>query len=38
MIDEEVALPTDAMYVNVRLVDASANTRSYTLRVPPPGR
>jgi hypothetical protein len=34
-IEEEVALPAGAEYLTVRVVDASTNTRSYTLKVSP---
>lgn len=34
LIDDELVLPSDARYLKVRVVDASANTRSYTLKVP----
>lgn len=36
LIDDELELPAGAEYLNVRLTDARANTRSYTLRVAPP--
>ena len=38
IIEEEVALPPDAEYLNVRVVDGGLNTRSYTLRVPQASR
>ena len=36
LIEEELELPPDAQYLTLRVRDASANTRSYTLRVAPP--
>ena len=35
LIEHELTLPAGAEYLNVRLMDARANTRSYTLRVTP---
>jgi len=34
-IEEEMTLPPGAQYLTVRVVDASTNTRSYTLKVTP---
>jgi hypothetical protein len=36
LIEDEVALPPGAEFLTVRVVDAGANTRSYTLRLPKP--
>jgi hypothetical protein len=35
LIDDELALPAGAQFLNVRLMDARANVRSYTLRLTP---
>ena len=35
MIEEEMKLPAGAEYLTVRVMDAGANTRSYTLKVTP---